>query len=445
MYLNTPKGYTVKYPTSNFKQVIKVVGVGGGGSNAVNHMMQSGFEDVGYVVCNTDAQALEKMDEKAKKVQLGLQLTKGLGAGTNPEIGEKAAIESEAAIKELLSDKTEMVFITAGMGGGTGTGAAPIIAKIAKEMGLLVVAVVSDPFKFEGHKKIKQANEGIDKLRKHADTVLVIKNTLLQELYKDLSVKSAYKKADEVLANGVKSIAELITSAGEINCDFADVKMVLEDAGQAMMGSALAKGENRAINAIRLALESPLLENNKIVGAQRVLMSIAYSDEKPEYEITMNDQTLITDFIQNEIGNDAEVFKHGYSIDRTLGEYVRVTIVAAGIDATFTLKKAEMVVELKEQLSKEAEKAENTAEEEVFEKEEKQLHNLKEKRRIENEALIEFFRKNDFKKQSLTEVPSYTRLGKKIISRRELDERKVERFPLFVMYEALKKEGLLKV
>lgn len=433
--------YNVKYPSSNFKQVIKVVGVGGGGSNAVNHMIQSGFEDVGYVVCNTDSQALEKMDGKAKKVQLGIQLTKGLGAGTNPEIGEKAAIESEDAIKELLSDKTEMVFITAGMGGGTGTGAAPIIAKIAKELGLLVVAVVSDPFKFEGHKKIKQANEGIAKLRQHADTVLVIKNTLLQELYKELGVKSAYKKADEVLANGVKSIAELITSAGEINCDFADVKMVLEDAGQAMMGSAMAKGENRAVNAIKYALESPLLENNKIKGAQRVLMSIAYSDEQPEFEITMQDQTLITDFIQNEIGDDAEVFKHGYSIDKSLGESVRVTIVAAGISNSidYQVKASASTPKVGEAILEN-----ETIENEDVKQEESNI-NEEAVKHLENQKLIEFFTKNDFRKASLTEVPSYERLGKKLVTRKELDEKKVNRFPLFVMYEALKKEGVIKI
>ncbi|MFB0907166.1 MAG: cell division protein FtsZ, partial [Spirosomataceae bacterium] len=310
---------------------MKVIGVGGAGSNAVNHMIESGFQDVGYVVCNTDQQALQKMDERAHKLQLGIELTKGLGAGTNPEVGRKAALESEDSIRQILTGKAEMVFITAGMGGGTGTGAAPEIARIAKELGLLVVAVVSDPFGFEGNTKILQALEGIEKLKEHADTVLVIKNQLLQDLYKDLPVRAAYKKADEVLANGVKSIAELITSQGEINCDFADVKMVLQNAGQAMMGSAVATGDKRAIEAITQALESPLLENNKIFGAKRILVSIAYSDEKPEYEIKMSDQTLITEFVQGEIQADAEVFKHGYSIDRSLKDGgLRVTIVAAG-------------------------------------------------------------------------------------------------------------------
>lgn len=435
--------HVINYEMGGFKQVIKVIGVGGGGSNAVNHMIENGFGDVGYVVCNTDAQALEKMDAKAKKLQLGAELTKGLGAGTDPEMGRKAALESEAAIRELLSDKTEMVFITAGMGGGTGTGAAPVIAKIARELDLLVVAVVSDPFSFEGNKKIRQAEEGIRLLKENCDTVLVIKNALLQSLHKDLSVKAAYKKADEVLANGVKSIAELITSAGEINCDFADVKMVLKNAGQAMMGSATGSGDNRAVNAIKEALESPLLENNKINGAKRILVSIAYSDEKPEYEIKMADQTLITDFIQNEIQDDAEVFKHGYSIDRTLKDSVRVTVVAAGFGemvrtattTTSSFQKIKTIIAEKsaEELAVEAEMAIKL-----------QAQKMAEDKRKNNQQLVEYFLKNDFRKQNLSNEPSFSRWGGELPKRDSLNEELVEKYPLYSMYEGLKNAGIIR-
>lgn len=410
----------------HFKAVIKVIGVGGGGSNAVNHMIEAGFEDVAYVMCNTDAQALQTTDSKAHKLQLGIELTKGLGAGTNPEVGRKAALESEQAIRELLDDKElEMVFITAGMGGGTGTGAAPEIARIAKEMGLLVVAVVSDPFEFEGNTKIKQALDGIAKLKEHSDTVLVIKNQLIQEIYKDLSVKSAYKKADEVLANGVKSIAELITSKGEINCDFADVNMVLENAGQAMMGSATATGDNRAIEAIKRALESPLLENNKINGAKRILVSIAYSDEKPEYEIKMADQTLITRFIQDEIEGDAEVFKHGYSIDRTLKDSIKVTIVAAGFEENST--KNRLIPKGTKEESKE--KTESTPEAPI--------------RPIPanySKQMVEYFVKNDYKKQPLNE-PSFSRW--KLDYKLSLNG-DIVKLPLTQMYEGLRNEGIIR-
>lgn len=421
--------HKVNFPEAkaqNFQQVIKVIGVGGGGSNAVNHMIESGFQDVGYVVCNTDQQALQKMDDRAHKLQLGIELTKGLGAGTNPEVGRKAALESEAAIRHILSDKAEMVFITAGMGGGTGTGAAPEIARIAKEMGLLVVAVVSDPFRFEGNTKIQQATDGIDKLKEYADTVLVIKNQLLQELYKDLSVKAAYKKADEVLANGVRSIAELITSQGEINCDFADVKMVLENAGQAMMGSAVATGEKRAIDAIKNALESPLLENNKINGAKRVLVSIAYNDEKPEYEIKMADQTLITEFIQGEIKSDAEVFKHGYSIDRTLKDGgLRVTIVAAGFGTEGNKnQRIQPPIEVAPIVEEPKPVAQPVAADYT-------------------KQMLEHYLTNDYKSQALNE-PSFKRWTLNYKLDAKTDPHAVEKFPLIEMYEGLRRAGLIK-
>lgn len=316
---------------NKFKNIIKVIGVGGAGCNAVKHMHRLGVHDIGLVICNTDLQALESAPPGIHRLQIGIELTKGLGAGTEAAMGKKAAEESEAAIREVLKDPTEMVFITAGMGGGTGTGAAPVIASIAKEMGLLTVAVVTDPFTFEGEDKIIQARAGIEELKNCSDTVLIIKNERLELQYGDMDIEEAYAKADDVLANGVKSIAELITRPGIINLDFADVKKVLGNAGQAVMGTAEAEGDKRAEDAIRSALSSPLLESNGISGAQRVLVSIAYS---PEHKIKLSDQTLVTKFIENQIQTKARLFKHGFAIDENLKSKVRVTIVAAGFDLT---------------------------------------------------------------------------------------------------------------
>ncbi len=312
---------------NKFKNIIKVIGVGGAGCNAVKHMHHLGVRDIGLVICNTDQQALESAPSEIRRLQIGIELTKGLGAGTEAKMGQKAAEESEKAIREVLKEPTEMVFITAGMGGGTGTGAAPVIARIAKDMGRLTVAVVTDPFTFEGEEKIKQARAGIEELKKYSDTVLIIKNERLEMQYGDMDIEDAYAKADDVLANGVKSIAELITRPGIINLDFADVKKVLGGAGQAVMGTAEAEGDKRAEEAIKAALSSPLLESNGISGAQRVLVSIAYS---PEHKIKLSDQTLVTKFIESQIQAKAQLFKHGFAVDDQLGKKVRVTIVAAG-------------------------------------------------------------------------------------------------------------------
>ncbi len=316
-------------PKNKFRNIIKVIGVGGAGCNAVKHMHNMGVNDIGLVICNTDQQALESASSEIKRLQIGIELTKGLGAGTEPTMGKKAAEESEKAIREMLKEPTEMVFITAGMGGGTGTGAAPVIARIAKEMKLLTIAVVTDPFPFEGGDKILQARLGIEELKKNCDTVLIIKNERLEAQFGDMDIEEAYAKADDVLANGVKSIAELITRTGIINLDFADVKKVLGGAGQAVMGTAEAEGDKRVEEAIKLALSSPLLESNDISGAQRVLVSIAYS---PEYKIKLSDQTLVTKFVESQIQSKARLFKHGFAIDKNLGKKVRVTIVAAGFD-----------------------------------------------------------------------------------------------------------------
>jgi len=316
-------------PKNKFRNIIKVIGVGGAGCNAVKHMHSMGVNDIGLIICNTDQQALESASPEIKRLQIGVELTKGLGAGTEPTMGKKAAEESEKSIRELLKEPTEMVFITAGMGGGTGTGAAPVIAKIAKEMNLLTIAVVTDPFPFEGGDKIFQARIGIEELKKNCDTVLIIKNERLEEQFGDMDIEEAYAKADDVLANGVKSIAELITRTGIINLDFADVKKVLGGAGQAVMGTAEAEGEKRVEEAIQLALSSPLLESNDISGAQRILLSIAYS---PEHKIKLSDQTLVTKFVESQIQSKASLFKHGFATDNNLGKKVRVTIVAAGFD-----------------------------------------------------------------------------------------------------------------
>ncbi|WP_337041615.1 cell division protein FtsZ [Emticicia sp. 17c] len=323
---------------NKFKNIIKVIGVGGAGCNAVKHMHHLGVRDIGLVICNTDQQALESAPTEIRRLQIGIELTKGLGAGTEASMGKKAAEESEKAIREVLKEPTEMVFITAGMGGGTGTGAAPVIARIAKEMKLLTVAVVTDPFTFEGEDKIIQARAGIEELKKFSDTVLIIKNERLELQYGDMDIEDAYAKADDVLANGVKSIAELITRPGIINLDFADVKKVLGGAGQAVMGTAEAEGDKRAEDAIKQALSSPLLESNGIGGAQRVLVSIAYS---PDHKIKLSDQTLVTKFIESQIQSKARLFKHGFAVDEKLGKKVRVTIVAAGFDLPVELQPQE--------------------------------------------------------------------------------------------------------
>ncbi len=326
--------YDQKYDLAfeaDMPKIIKVIGVGGAGCNAVRHMHSLGIHDVDVVACNTDLQVLKKLPDDIKRIQLGIELTKGLGAGAKPEVGEKAALESEEALISLFESPTEMVFITAGMGGGTGTGAAPVLARLAQERDMLTIGVVTDPFTWEGTEKIEQALEGIERMKQYCDTVLIVKNQRLEEFFEDLTVQKAFENADQILANGVKSIAELITKPGIINLDFADVKTVLKNAGQAVMGSAEASGPNRAQEAVENALKSPLLHNNNIKGSKRLLVSISHSDELPEYEIKLKDQTMIMRFIESQIKSKAKIVKHGYTIDRSLGDKLRVTIVAAGV------------------------------------------------------------------------------------------------------------------
>lgn len=314
---------------------IKVIGVGGGGSNAVNYMYEQGITGVDFIICNTDAQALNN-SPIPNKIQLGLAITEGLGAGANPEVGEQAALESLDDIKSILDSNTKMVFITAGMGGGTGTGAAPIIAGIAKEMGILTVAIVTVPFQFEGKMRIEQAEKGLEKLRNAVDSLIIINNNKLRELYGNLGYKTGFAKADEVLATAAKGIAEVITHHYTQNIDLRDARTVLANSGTAIMGSAKASGENKAKEAIMQALDSPLLNDNKITGARNVLLLILSGEE----EITMDEIGLINDFIQQEAGHQANIIM-GVGEDESLGENISVTIVATGFpvdDQRFTGK-----------------------------------------------------------------------------------------------------------
>lgn len=314
---------TFDLPTES-KSIIKVIGVGGGGGNAINHMYKQGIKDVDFVVCNTDAQALENSPVNIK-IQLGSSLTEGRGAGNKPEIGREAAIENIKDVENVLSDGTKMVFITAGMGGGTGTGAAPIIAKAAKEMGLLTVAIVTIPFRNEGKRRIEQAVEGIDNLEKHVDSLLVINNEKIREIYGDLKLSEAFSRADDVLATAAKGIAEIITVTGYINVDFADVETVMTNSGVAIMGSAMAAGEDRAITAVQKALSSPLLNSYDISGARNILLNVTSGTD----EITMDEIGQITDFIQAAAGEDADLI-WGNGTDEKLGENLNVTVIATG-------------------------------------------------------------------------------------------------------------------
>ncbi len=319
--------FTFEKP-NHYKSIIKVIGVGGGGGNAVNHMFKRGITGVDFVVMNTDAQALTD-SPVPNKVQLGARLTEGLGAGSKAENGEKAAQETADEIRQILNDNTKMVFVTAGMGGGTGTGAAPVIAKIAKELGILTVAIVTAPFKFEGKDKKDQAVRGIELLQENCDTVLVVLNDKLSDMYPDLDIDTAFEHADNILTNAAKSIAEVITKSGKINVDFSDVKMVLEEAGQAVMGSASAEGDERAINVITDALHSPLLNNKDIAGAKRILLTVAFSSQ---CKMKIREQTIITDYIMAKIGHEPNALKLGFIQDEELGNEMRITVIAAGFD-----------------------------------------------------------------------------------------------------------------
>ncbi|GGC12128.1 cell division protein FtsZ [Dyadobacter sediminis] len=313
----------------NEPAIIKVIGVGGGGSNAVNYMFENKIKDVEFAVCNTDRQALANSPVPVK-IQLGATLTQGLGAGTDAAKGKEAALETIEEIKGLLGGSIQMVFITAGMGGGTGTGAAPVIAQLAKEMGKLTVAVVTAPYTWEGLDKKEQALEGIEQLKEYSDTVLVVLNDKLEELYEDMTLTQAFAEADGILLNAVKSISEIITTNGNINTDFKDVEKVLKNAGQSVMGTSESTGADRAQTAIREALDSPLLNDRDIRGAKRILVTLATSKKK---EATMKEQREIWRYVLSQVGGEARMFKLGTITDDSLGDKLRVTIVAAGFDS----------------------------------------------------------------------------------------------------------------
>jgi cell division protein FtsZ len=309
--------------------IIKVLGIGGGGNNAVNHMFEKGIRDVNFIVCNTDHQALAKSPVPIK-VQIGESLTEGMGAGSQPEKGRKAALENIDNVMDALSGNTRMVFITTGMGGGTGTGAIPVIAKACREAGLLTIAVVTIPFKSEGKVRIRYAIDGITELKDNVDSLLVINNEKLREIYGNQGVSSAFSKADDVLTTAVKGIAEIITVTGYINVDFADVETVMKDSGVAIMGMGTASGENRAIKAIENALSSPLLNSNDITGAKSILINI--SSGKGEHELTMDELGEITDFMYDAASDDALIIR-GLSQDENLGENISVIVIATGFEA----------------------------------------------------------------------------------------------------------------
>jgi cell division protein FtsZ len=316
-------------PTSS---IIKVVGIGGGGTNAVNHMYESGIKDVDYIVCNTDAQALQHSPVPVK-IQLGVTLTEGRGAGNLPERGEEAAIENYDDIKKVLAENTKMLFITAGMGGGTGTGGAPVIARLARELGILTIAVVTIPSPAEGKKRYNQAFEGILRLSDHTDSMLIVSNERLHSIFGDLPARQAFKLADDVVTTAVKGVAEIITLHGNINVDFADVYTVMHDSKVFIMGTGYASGENRAMNAVKMALQSPLLDNNDIRGTKNILLNIISGTD----EITIGEIGEIIEFMQKEAGSEADII-WGNGYDDAIGDKISVTILCTGFKDAPTVK-----------------------------------------------------------------------------------------------------------
>src|SRR5678810_74244 len=306
--------------------IIKVIGVGGGGSNAVNHMFSQNIEGVNFIICNTDAQAIA-LSRVPNKIQLGPHLTQGLGAGANPDIGRQATEESLEEIKRILEVNTKMAFITAGMGGGTGTGGAPILAKICKDLGILTVGIVTTPFSYEGRKRIQQAEEGINRLKEHVDTLLVISNDKLRHQFGNLTMKAAFAKADNVLATAAKCITDVINSTGQINVDFADVCTVMKSGGVAILGNAACEGEDRAQRAIEEALNSPLLNDSEIRGAKWILININSSEG--EHEFTMDEVDIIQNHLLAQAGDHSDVIL-GLGYDNSLGDQIGITLIATG-------------------------------------------------------------------------------------------------------------------
>ncbi len=313
---------------ANRNNLIKVIGVGGGGSNAVNYMFKHGIEGVDFFICNTDVQALNSSPVDYK-LQLGINLTEGLGAGSMPDMGEKAAMESVMAIRQILENNTKMVFITAGMGGGTGTGAAPVIAKIAKELNVLTVGIVTLPFEDEGPQRINQAREGLEKLKPHVDALISISNDRIVDMYGDLTITQAFAKADDILCTAARGIAEIITKPGQINVDFMDVQTAVSNSGRAILGTGIASGANRAEDAVRTALDSPLLDNVKIRGAKHLLVNFTYGDKEP----VMSEISKVKRYLQEEAGHSAHL-KMGITKDDSLTDEISITVIATGFEVS---------------------------------------------------------------------------------------------------------------
>lgn len=315
-------------PDQSLENIIKVIGVGGGGGNAVNYMFKQGIEGVDFFVCNTDIQAL-RHSSVPNRIQLGAELTSGLGAGSSAKSGADAAVESTADIENMLSDGTRMIFITAGFGGGTGTGAAPVIAEIAKKMGILTVGIVTLPFSDEGPDRQKQATEGLENLRPNVDALITISNDRIVDMYGDLTFLEAFEKADDVLCTAARGIAEIIFKPGHMNVDFKDVETAMQNSGRALMSTGVADGENRAHEAVQMAIKSPLLDNTKIIGANHILLNVTYGNKAP----TLSETRTITSFLQEEAGNTAHL-KMGITKDETLEDKLSVTVIATGFEIT---------------------------------------------------------------------------------------------------------------
>ena len=356
-YNNETGGIQFNLKVSN-PSIIKVVGVGGGGGNAVTHMFNEGIHDVTYVLCNTDNKALTD-----SPVPMKLQMGEGLGAGNRPEVGRKAALDSLPQIRELFTDGTRMAFITAGMGGGTGTGAAPIVAQCARELDILTVGIVTIPFRFEGHKKIDQALDGVEEMSKHVDALLVINNERLREIYPELTVLNGFAKADDTLSIAAKSIAEIITMRGIINLDFQDVKTVLKDGGVAIMSTGYGEGENRVTKAFQEALHSPLLNNNDIFNSKKVLFYITFSRNDQNNQLTMEEMNEVNDFM-SKFNQDSVETKWGMGTDDSLGDKVKITLLASG----FGLQNVPGMEEVERRHTREEEEERRLREEEQEEK-----------------------------------------------------------------------------
>ncbi|NDW18167.1 cell division protein FtsZ [Dysgonomonas sp. 216] len=394
-------------------QLIKVIGVGGGGGNAVNHMYNQGIHDVSFALCNTDNQALEQSPVHTK-VQLGKRTTEGLGAGNRPEIAKAAAEESKEDIQQLLGDGTKMVFITAGMGGGTGTGAAPVVARIAKEMDILTVGIVTIPFVFEGRKKIIQALKGVEEIAKNVDALLVINNERLIDIYADLTIPNAFAKADDTLTIAAKGIAEIITVHGHINLDFADVKTILKDGGVAIMSSGYGDGDNRVEDAIKNALHSPLLNNNDVFAAKKILFNI-YSGEKP---LIVEEMAAVSDFMKL-FGNEVEVIWGTATEEGLKDDKIKITLLATGFGMSSIPGIDDSLLD-------------DLTEEEARQEEERLHREEDEKRRI-NAMIEEHYGKENMKEMSL---PTFFTPKPYILSEDDLDDDKV--------IEALEKTPMMK-